>query len=167
MWPVPPWKILTTSGIFLLTHPVWDVTINYSFKETSHPYFYSHIPCGMWQIYATINTISMNFYSHIPCGMWQNLLHFVYCDSIQFLLTHPVWDVTAIRLFKFDNKIISTHTSRVGCDYDRNSCNFLISHFYSHIPCGMWPITLHSNSTCCKFLLTHPVWDVTMMKPVK
>ena len=37
----------------------------------------------------------------------------------QFLLTHPVWDVTpptTERAVLFD---ISTHTSRVGCDAER------------------------------------------------
>ena len=35
-------------------------------------------------------------------------------------------------------------------------------HFYSHIPCGMWPLPLYSSTMYFKFLLTHPVWDVTV-----
>ena len=35
---------------------------------------------------------------------------------LAFLLTHPVWDVTAIALFNAVDASISTHTSRVGCD---------------------------------------------------
>ena len=101
--------------------------------------------------------------------------------------------------------LISTHTSRVGCDYCFCNLFHRHSHFYSHIPCGMWllkgnwlPRGIHFYShipcgmwhvfmiivinvtnfyshipcgmwlSCCygtrfrlKFLLTHPVWDVT------
>ena len=57
--------------------------------------FYSHIPCGMWRGKYVQMIQTGNFYSHIPCGMWR------YISPIQpfshlFLLTHPVWDVTAI-----------------------------------------------------------------------
>ena len=34
----------------------------------------------------------------------------------EFLLTHPVWDVTAGQSFRRLLLKISTHTSRVGCD---------------------------------------------------
>ncbi len=83
----------------------------------------------------------------------------------------------------YPRSIISTHTSRVGCDLyrSRRSYHFLISthtsrvgcdqeelqqkdrdlHFYSHIPCGMWPIQSNDGLIIKKFLLTHPVWDVT------
>ena len=37
-----------------------------------------------------------------------------------FLLTHPVWDVTVSTVAEQGKRIaISTHTSRVGCDYFR------------------------------------------------
>ena len=56
---------------------------------------------------------------------------------------------------------ISTHTSRVGCDVllqqERNGYLY----FYSHIPCGMWLIPIEVLIDVDKFLLTHPVWDVT------
>ena len=58
-----------------------------------------------------------------------------------FLLTHPVWDVTLRTVYSFTKYNISTHTSRVGCD-------------------GM-PERL---AQILKFLLTHPVWDVTNKK---
>ena len=35
---------------------------------------------------------------------------------LPFLLTHPVWDVTVILSNSFCTYFISTHTSRVGCD---------------------------------------------------
>ena len=37
-----------------------------------------------------------------------------------------------------------------------------LTYFYSHIPCGMWLIQLLNLHIFCIFLLTHPVWDVTM-----
>ena len=76
-----------------------------------------------------------------------------------FLLTHPVWDVTYFARMVKEKKLISTHTSRVGCDAvvgysgfvyyisthtSRVGCDhpvvksyFVLKHFYSHIPCGM------------------------------
>ena len=33
--------------IFLLTHPVWDVTATAADETTLAQHFYSHIPCGM------------------------------------------------------------------------------------------------------------------------
>ena len=77
--------------------------------------FYSHIPCGMWRPHGLTVNISGHFYSHIPCGMWQQSVVdgiFVY----EFLLTHPVWDVTRFRVLLQCSQEISTHTSRVGCD---------------------------------------------------
>ena len=56
-----------------------------------------------------------------------------------FLLTHPVWDVTDKVVCKRVYEVISTHTSRVGCDFYR-----------AVFPEGSF-----------EFLLTHPVWDVT------
>ena len=62
---------------------------------------------------------------------------------IAFLLTHPVWDVTPFLGLCDVLKLISTHTSRVGCDFCQ-SCWFISkSDFYSHIPCGMWQSPLN------------------------
>ena len=101
--------------------------------------FYSHIPCGMWHKKdGSVLHTKIDFYSHIPCGMWLAFL----CEGAstsQFLLTHPVWDVTLADSNLLPNIKISTHTSRVGCD-----C-FLLLAIASPMP----------------FLLTHPVWDVT------
>ena len=77
-----------------------------------------------------------------------------------FLLTHPVWDVTFSACFLLLLPYISTHTSRVGCDFcgciicwwrcisthtSRVGCDYSCENigmqainFYSHIPCGMW-----------------------------
>ena len=128
--------------------------------------------------------LNIHFYSHIPCGMWQ--LSIVSFDAFNaFLLTHPVWDVTnntGVNLYFFE---ISTHTSRVGCDFVILINPVIKNNFYSHIPCGMWPSTpvlvddihyFYSHIPCgmwlCTpvtmtkyhiFLLTHPVWDVTLI----
>ena len=139
MWPVVfrcggrIWK-------FLLTHPVWDVT----------------------KVQGITGTNS------------------------KFLLTHPVWDVTCVPNFGTFLMRISTHTSRVGCDPLATAALKLLIHFYSHIPCGMWHFTtfhewlysknFYSHIPCgmwrsavpysligMKFLLTHPVWDVTQV----
>ena len=78
---------------------------------------------------------------------------------------------------------ISTHTSRVGCDFPEIRKGWLCANFYSHIPCGMWRTSrlldpggcyFYSHIPCGmwrvwdysawrlqRFLLTHPVWDVT------
>ena len=115
--------------------------------------------------------------------MWQRRKHrnkFLF----KFLLTHPVWDVTGEAKDFNDLVDISTHTSRVGCDYimlipATAILKFLLTHpvwdvtaqqaatqldnlnFYSHIPCGMWREELCRRSKGNQFLLTHPVWDVT------
>ena len=65
-------------------------------------------------------------------------------EDMEFLLTHPVWDVTAVTIQYSYLAKISTHTSRVGCD------TIPIYHIYQ------------SN----QFLLTHPVWDVTSRLPL-
>ena len=58
---------------------------------------------------------------------------------------------------------ISTHTSRVGCDCSPPSTSVLVLYFYSHIPCGMWRESNRRPWPVKKFLLTHPVWDVTQL----
>ena len=55
--------------------------------------FYSHIPCGMWRCWLLFYALGRNFYSHIPCGMWQYDCGWI-SGRFEFLLTHPVWDVT-------------------------------------------------------------------------
>ena len=79
-----------------------------------------------------------NFYSHIPCGMWPY-----------------------IGRSNDERTSISTHTSRVGCDAYRQKQKNVIINFYSHIPCGMWLRGRKAGKIIWRFLLTHPVWDVT------
>ena len=71
-----------------------------------------------------------------------------------------MWDVTKLGK-QFDRRIkISTHTSRVGCDledYEKDDWKGISTHT-SRVGCDGKIIFC-----CCKrrFLLTHPVWDVT------
>ena len=104
-----------TSKIFLLTHPVWDVTkrwkaLNEFVKISTHT---SRVGCDDFPHRCPCR--QKDFYSHIPCGMWRALF-------AAHLRTH---------------------------------------HFYSHIPCGMWPSKVSPEISPFSFLLTHPVWDVT------
>ena len=119
----------------------------------------SRVGCdvGLYHIW----TCRIYFYSHIPCGMWR-YFPTVVNECEKFLLTHPVWDVTANIIQTSRTMKISTHTSRVGCDCNRQECgradhisthtsrvgcdstrdceNCKYNNFYSHIPCGMWPM---------------------------
>ena len=110
-----PWCPHSAENWFLLTHPVWDVTV-------ARKADFEHL---------------LNFYSHIPCGMW--LICTISCTpAMTFLLTHPVWDVTKLFSESCFFHPISTHTSRVGCDYTNRYLVAGCMNFYSHIPCGMW-----------------------------
>ena len=56
---------------------------------------------------------------------------------------------------------ISTHTSRVGCDHRKGEVNLLGKFLLTH---PVWDVTFNEKSilrTDSEFLLTHPVWDVT------
>ena len=101
---------------FLLTHPVWDVTL----EERE------------------VLLDKLHFYSHIPCGMWHNSCRHIMLTRYTFLLTHPVWDMTPRVPVAVLVAAISTHTSRVGCDLGVVITFSALNHFYSHIPCGMW-----------------------------
>ena len=82
-------------------------------------------------------------------------------QSNQFLLTHPVWDVTSRLPLLRQRLLISTHTSRVGCDhvngfFKQRIVIFLLTH-------PVWDVTFFTSrlGIIYIFLLTHPVWDVT------
>ena len=85
----------------------------------------------------------------------------------EFLLTHPVWDVTGFHPLL--PSAFSNFYSHIPCGMWQaaNSLNARISsYFYSHIPCGMWLLCHYAIFTCLLFLLTHPVWDVTVNAPL-
>ena len=93
------------------------------------------------QIMFTFSILLFHFYSHIPCGMWLSY----------------IWSIKI-------TKIISTHTSRVGCDAEPLPQSDRLYNFYSHIPCGMWRLWEEPVESNTRFLLTHPVWDVTLCR---
>ena len=78
---------------------------------------------------------------------------------MQFLLTHPVWDVTDGCGTSYRVSIISTHTSRVGCDGEAKDFNDLvdISTHTSRVGCdGYYPwchqrynISTHTSRVGC------------------
>ena len=113
------------------------------------------------QIMFTFSILLFHFYSHIPCGMWRipKLKHFV---LLRFLLTHPVWDVTTIHLKLLH--LMMHFYSHIPCGMWLiwPFIVFIIIYFYSHIPCGMWLVNVSVDVSTFSFLLTHPVWDVTL-----
>ena len=82
----------TSNQEFLLTHPVWDVTVVLLTREIITEFLLTH---PVWDV-TVVGSAT------IP--------------RIAFLLTHPVWDVTEYLVFSCRLYLISTHTSRVGCD---------------------------------------------------
>ena len=139
-----------------------DVRRSRNFYGVSH--FYSHIPCGMWHgLFYLHFCIVVNFYSHIPCGMWRKAALELYYDKTISTHTSRVGCDTVEQWHQYITGGISTHTSRVGCDYFSNhpSDRFFL-YFYSHIPCGMWHFSSSLPTPSWEFLLTHPVWDVTI-----
>ncbi len=117
--PCGTWHICpdnsNTSGIFLLTRPLRDVTSSSVISHSFTVDFYSHAPCGTWRCPAMQGCPAMHFYSHAPCGTWQTLtstrevyMHFYShapCGTWlfqwfslkhleKFLLTRPLRDVT-------------------------------------------------------------------------
>ena len=115
MWRRNPDSTRIIIKLFLLTHPVWDVTQISCCEHKWYANFYSHIPCGMWlQRLRPTSTQTQNFYSHIPCGMWL-------ADTVS-------------------NDGDFNFYSHIPCGMWRPSSYFFdgIFHFYSHIPCGMW-----------------------------
>ena len=113
------------------------------------------------QIMFTFSIPLFHFYSHIPCGMWLSYIWSIKITKIISTHTSRVGCDQETYLSRTYLCKISTHTSRVGCDTKSLSPMYCCSHFYSHIPCGMW-----RDVTCChkdigSRIYTHPVWDVT------
>ena len=164
MWDVTSFKSSDTSFPLISTHTSrvgCDVN-TYNVASICTVNFYSHIPCGMWLIHRRIGKSHWHFYSHIPCGMWR----WVYLHSRNgWISTHTSrvgCDATYWQVGDTFVKI-STHTSRVGCDsFSRHghagTSRFLLTH-------PVWDVTLLSLSPrfASRFLLTHPVWDVTIL----
>ena len=155
------WRNLYIINIFLLTHPVWDVTtiIVFSFLHTKISTHTSRVGCDELVTAICLSKWRISTHtSRVGCDVGDARCSVLRC---RFLLTHPVWDVTSAIFMLVAILFISTHTSRVGCDTNRSRPNTNKRDFYSHIPCGMWPRMSAMSSFILPFLLTHPVWDVT------
>ena len=121
---------------FLLTHPVWDVTNNtgvnlYFFEISTHT---SRVGCD----HSMMSVVLIPTVFLLTHPVWDvTCRKALFCFlSLPFLLTHPVWDVTKLVPGSFLIGLISTHTSRVGCDHQSSNRHLLTNYFYSHIPCG-------------------------------
>ena len=172
---------------FLLTHPVWDVTVERRKKFCETRFLLTHPVWDVTKFQNFLDRIAYNFYSHIPCGMWPSNLWASHFVLISIHTSRVGCDNSCLSLNAIDG--ISTHTSRVGCDPLRRlnlqSHTYFYSHipcgmwrisgrvliallnFYSHIPCGMWPTNVSSEMFGISFLLTHPVWDVTAVLSIR
>ena len=145
---------------FLLTHPVWDVTVNAIKADGDATNFYSHIPCGMWHQPKPPQHQQEGFLLTHP--VWDVTMTF--CRIVRaksFLLTHPVWDVTVERRKKFcETRFLLTHPV-----WDVTSCILCCStHIQFLLTHPVWDVTQIRYFRKCRgiqFLLTHPVWDVT------
>ena len=145
---------------FLLTHPVWDVTKSIPIQPHIPQFLLTHPVWDVTELQYAIDTPESDFYSHIPCGMWHK--KHTYTAAHSTISTHT--SRVGCDMFSEERhvcKAISTHTSRVGCDIMDRLSLLVKANFYSHIPCGMWRQRLRRSISCRKFLLTHPVWDVT------
>ena len=101
--------------LFLLTHPVWDVTRWqffhwFSDKISTHT---SRVGCDYHQKQRITCRCISTHTSRVGCD---RIASAPWSQKWWFLLTHPVWDVTAIENSLYNHANISTHTSRVGCD---------------------------------------------------
>ena len=172
---------------FLLTHPVWDVTLFLLYVFVKIRNFYSHIPCGMWPSRRQYRKYVLIFLLTHPVWdvTWNRIIKYcisiisthtsrVGCDWIilyffigflSFLLTHPVWDVTSFLFCLLFHTQISTHTSRVGCDIKERLSRYvaMISTHTSRVGCDITHSCIVTTYTIW-FLLTHPVWDVTAVE---
>ena len=186
VWDVTRWRkpLALRKNISTHTSRVGCDVTSFSYL-CFHLNFYSHIPCGMWPVVFRCGGRIWKFLLTHP--VWDvTKVQGITGTNSKFLLTHPVWDVTCVPNFGTFLMRISTHTSRVGCDPLATAALKLLIHFYSHIPCGMWHFTtfhewlysknFYSHIPCgmwrsavpysligMKFLLTHPVWDVTQV----
>ena len=136
---VEQWHQYITGGISTHTSRVGCDYFSNHPSDRFFLYFYSHIPCGMWLVRPNFKPIIIPISTHTSRVGCDAIQFVVLLHLHQFLLTHPVWDVTYVhRCILIDIWFLLTHP--------------------------VWDVTY-----CCKllrpvknkFLLTHPVWDVT------
>ena len=114
MWPFIGIGLLLHL-LFLLTHPVWDVTWKSAESTTAQSWFLLTHPVWDVTVLASHRMLFLPISTHTSR---------VGCDLYEQRCVFNLW--------------ISTHTSRVGCDYSYASEPESEFNFYSHIPCGMW-----------------------------
>ena len=167
---------------FLLTHPVWDVTkiLKLAYEEKSISTHTSRVGCdstGMhrarsWRISTHTSRVGCDIKqcklsafaiiisthtSRVGCDDWIDIV-----ENDTYISTHTSRVGCDRSYYTTNGDVrISTHTSRVGCDFRCGLVCPNLKNFYSHIPCGMWRRGVRRNRRQSKFLLTHPVWDVT------
>ena len=126
--------------IFLLTHPVWDVTTALGGTERTGGFLLTH---PVWDVTQKVlqQQQRLRISTHTSrVGCDADTFCSFYCAISIFLLTHPVWDVTRFRCGRDQLNFISTHTSRVGCDqvWERNSSQYCISTHTSRVGCDQF-----------------------------
>ena len=106
-------RLIAPAEAFLLTHHVWDVTLMPFSTSATFSFLLTH---PVWDV-TTYNSGDVT--------------------TETFLLTHPVWDVTKWHNLQRRWVKISTHTSRVGCDFviTQISANSFISTHTSRVGC--------------------------------
>ena len=120
---------------FLLTHPVWDVTLS-----NPHAYVFSDISTHTSRVGCDTVGVHFNTFSFISTHTSR-----VGCDDRGNIYRNEVYISTHTSRVGCDPCLnffvyfflISTHTSRVGCDPVEELLVRPSADFYSHIPCGM------------------------------
>ena len=162
VWDVTPFTAFLAAVFkFLLTHPVWDVTKSKGKIEAVERISTHTSRVGCDYSCENIGMQAINFYSHIPCGMWRPYV--LYCVVPRWISTHTsrvgcdleiCHSLAIVHISTHTSRVgcdlevfpalrivdISTHTSRVGCDPQTANPLLPSVNFYSHIPCGMWPL---------------------------
>ena len=146
---------------FLLTHPVWDVTVCRRIPFRNMRFLLTH---PVWDVTSSPGTglqhleISTHT-SRVGCDLGRPKRDWISC---RFLLTHPVWDVTDSKESRHD--IIQDFYSHIPCGMWPTSpaMKTVSSDFYSHIPCGMWQYYQVNHSLLYNFYSHIPcgMWRV-------
>ena len=124
---------------FQSTHPVRDVTWIFSWLNFSSGYFNPHIPWGMWLPSAEIMGRMVDISIHTSREGCDITLYALEGHQYEFQSTHPVRDVTGVRV-----------QVRVGW-----------YNFNPHIPWGIRQVTVASRWMDLIFQSTYPVRDTT------
>ena len=107
------------------------------------------------------------FNPRIPYGMRRTAL-FLKAILTPFQSTHPVWDATPDQDQRHQDRQISIHASRMGCDCPSRCSGRFRPYFNPRIPYGMRHNHTLQATGLMEFQSTHPVWDTTQAgRPVR